>query len=47
MENVATTSFDEQMKEDAAKMNNLMVGGSAVMVAACLAVLLPLLASQP
>lgn len=40
-------SFDEKMKEDAAKMNNLMIYGSAGMVAACLVVLLPLLATQP
>merc|ERR1719163_202257 len=41
------TSFDQKMQEDAAKMSNMMYTGTAVMIAGILAVLIPLLNSQP
>ena len=43
---VKTNAFDDKMKEDAKKMENMMLGGTAVTIAAILAILLPLLSSQ-
>ena len=40
-------SFDEKMKADQQEMTNMMYGGTAIMLAGCLGVLLPLLATQP
>ena len=40
-------AFDEKMKQDQEGMVKMMYGGSAVMIGGILAILLPLLASQP
>lgn len=41
------SSFEEKMAEDQKAMSNMMLGGSAAMIAAILVILIPLLATQP